>query len=194
LVGLFGLARNFKGELMKSMKAIFTALLLLASAGAQAAPEKFQSVDQMMEEFGDFTKEKNGYELISKSPLHIRLSALTMPADSVDSVNTSNQRALVYGVYRTFINTNVDKVTVTAIPAQVTLDGKNKRPHLLSDIKLIVTKTRQQAMQDISRFMKIKSMNELVDQDDFWTEQFENEVYYNKAKLPQLVKVMTSNK
>ena len=67
-----------------------------------------------------------------------------------------------------------------------------KRPTLLNDIKLTVTKTRQQAMQDISRFMKIKSMSELVDQDDFWTEQFENDVYYNKVKLPQLVKVMTS--
>lgn len=179
---------------MKLMKAIFTACLLLAAVGAQAAPEKFKSVDQMMEEFGDFTKEKNGYELISKSPLHIRVSALTVPNDLADTVQASNQRALVYGVYRTFINTNADKVTVTAIPAQVTLDGKNKRPHLLSDIKLTVTKTRQQAMKDISRFIKIKSMSELVDQDDFWTDQFENEVYYNKTKLPQLVKVMTSNK
>lgn len=177
---------------MISMRALFTAGLLLASAGAYAAPEKFQSVDQMMEEFGDFTKEKNSYELISKSPLHIRVSALTVPNDLADTVLVSNQRALVYGVYRTFINTNADKVTVTAIPAQITLDGKNKRPTLLNDIKLSVTKTRQQAMQDISRFMKIKSMNELVDQDDFWTEQFENDVYYNKAKLPQLVKVMTS--
>lgn len=180
---------------MKPTSVFCTALLmLLASAGAHATPAKFQSVDQMMEEFGDFTKEKNGYELISKSPLHIRLSALTMPADSVDSVNTSNQRALVYGVYRTFINTKAEKVTVTAIPALIVLDGKNKRPTLLGDIKLTVTKTRQQAMQDISRLMKIKSLNELVDQDDFWTEQFESDVYYNEAKLAQLVKVMTSKK
>lgn len=179
---------------MKPMKAIFTACLLLASVGAQAAPEKFQSVDQMMEEFGDFTKEKNGYELISKSPLHIRVSALTVPNDLADTVHASNQRALVYGVYRTFINTNAEKVTVTAIPAQIILDGNHKRPTLLNDMKLTVTKTRQQAMQDISRFMKIKSMSELVDQDDFWTDQFENDVYYNKVKLPQLVKVMTSKK
>ncbi|HEH9409704.1 hypothetical protein [Aeromonas salmonicida] len=174
---------------MKIKVLLAIASLYLIPSIAISAPTKFPSVNAMMEEFGDYDSgKKNTYELITSKPLHIRLSPLVYPNDSIENIAAGSRQALVYGIYRTLINTNAKQVTVTVIPSELDTDSKTTK--LLTDMTVTVTKNRQQAMNDISHFMKIKSLDEMVDDEDFWSEKFESSVYGHDEAMKKLATVI----
>ncbi|EZH80410.1 hypothetical protein [Aeromonas hydrophila] len=178
-----------KGINFKSASFLMLLSLAFMPSMAISAPTKFPSVDEMMEEFGDYDNgKKNTYELISSDPLHIRLSPLVSPNDSIDNIGASIRQTLVYGIYRTFANTNEQQVTVTVTPSE--LDMNKMTTKLLTDLTVTVTKNRQQAINDISHFMKIKSLDELVDDKDYWSEDFEHSVYGHDEVMKKLVTII----
>lgn len=153
-----------------------------AEAEPSALPH-LGSVKALIDDFGDFSTEGNEFEVVSEQPLHIRLSPVITNSDPQDVIDEQTKRALIYGVYRSFIHTDIDSITVTAQPLEVAQlfkrsagDGK-----LLDKPKFTVTKTRAQALQDVKLFLPVDKMADLVKPgDDFssFTKEF-NQLYYN---------------
>ena len=108
---------------MISKKIAACALLISASAVFGAPAKQFKN----MEEVGDFTQdfmvETGTLKVLTKKPLHIQLN-IARETDSKLAAE-SMFRAYLWGVYRTFLHTNADEVTVTVV-SPVAVDG-NKR-------------------------------------------------------------------
>ena len=180
---------------MKRMK-IFPTLVIsacVAVSASSAYAAKFSNPDEMITEFSDFYAENNSYELVSKDPVHIRLSAPVVDGDHVDVIREQNQRALVYGIYRSLALTEAQSITVTAVPIEIDFGKNSGKPKFLNDWEVTVTKDRKQALSDINKVMKVKSLDELFKSDNQWNDRFKNSVYYNAAGLNNLVSVILKN-
>lgn len=139
--------------------------------------DKFATVQEMISDFGDFYPENKSYELISESPLHIRLSPMTMKGEHVDVLQEELKRAMIYGIYRSFIHTDVNEITVTVYPVLTTFRPVSHT--LLPDMAVTISKTRQQALRDVQKFVNVKSFAELLGGKELtWTKQF-NQLRFN---------------
>jgi hypothetical protein len=139
--------------------------------------DKFATVQEMISDFGDFYPENKSYELISESPLHIRLSPMAVKGDHVDVIQEELKRAMIYGIYRSFIHTDVNEITVTVYPVLTTFRPVSHTP--LPDMAVTISKTRQQALRDAQKFVSVKSFAELLGGKDLtWTKQF-NQLRFN---------------
>lgn len=153
-----------------------------AKTEAGVAPQ-FASVSEMVEDFGDFPEDTNEFAVITKQPLHVRFSPIVTQADPQDVIDEQTKRALIYGIYRPFIHTDIDEITVTAQPLEVTklFNRGADEGKLLSKPKFTVTKTRAEALQDVQSFLSIDDMTEIVNSDgafSTFTKDF-NQLYYN---------------
>lgn len=174
---------------MNFLPSLFIAGCLAVSASSAYAA-KFSTPDEMITQFSDFYVENNSYQLVSKDPVHIRLSAPVVDGDHADVIREQNQRALVYGVYRSLALTDAESITVTAVPVEISFGKSSGKPKFLNDWKVTITKDRKQALSDINKVMKLKNLDELFKSDNQWNDKFKNSVYYNAAGLNKLVSVM----
>ena len=161
-------------------------------------PTQFKTVKEVIEDFHDY---QNGdFEIISKKPLHIRLSPSIIGSSQFPNggddpyyIKADTKKAIIYGIYTAFIHTNASEITVTATPRVFNIDSKKHK--LLSDYTLILTKTRTEALSDVQNFLPIKTLAELktdikikssdnlngLIMHDQWTKQFES-IYYQDQK------------
>lgn len=162
------------------------AALLALSFGPVAAHAQFKgTIEQAIEEMGDFSADNKTFEVISAKPLHIRLSPRIMTANAPDQANEEVLRAAVYGVYRTFIHTDQAQVQVTAQPLLLGANGQGAK--LLSVPRATVTVTRDKALQVAKKTLGVKAFKELVDSDDTWSDKMQNGRYVGrKPGLQQL--------
>ncbi len=163
------------------------AALLALSFGPVAAHAQFKgTIEQVIEEIGDFSVDNKTFEVISAKPLHIRLSPRIMTANAPDQAKEEVLRAAVYGVYRTFIHTDQAQVQVTAQPLLLGANGQGAK--LLSVPRATVTVTRDKALQVAKKTLGVKAFKELVDNsDDTWSEKMQNGRYVGrKPGLQQL--------
>lgn len=177
---------------MNTFPMLFISACLAVSAPSAFAA-KFSTPDEMITEFSDFYVENDSYQLVSKDPAHIRLSAPVVDGDHVDVIREQNQRALVYGIYRSLSLTDAQSITVTAVPIEINFGKSSGKPKFLNDWKVTITKDRKQALSDINKIMKIKSLDELFKSDNQWNDKFKDSVYYNATGLNNLVSVMLKN-
>lgn len=109
-----------------------------------SSPTKFSHVRDALNSFGDYTEENETLHVISTDPLHLQLSPLMFPGDDPGVVADDVKRAMVYGVYRTFIPTDARRVTVTVIPRLVN-NGRTDSRRLVSSYEQRATVTRERA-------------------------------------------------
>lgn len=158
------------------------AALLACSLGPLAAHAQFKgSIEQVMEEMGDFSADNKTFEVISAKPLHIRLSPRVMTPNATEQAREEVARAAVYGVYRTFIHTDQPQVQVTVKPLLV------PGAKLLDAPQAQVTVTRAKALQVAQKTLGVKTFKDLVDSDDTWSDKMQNGRYFNRK--PGLQKV-----
>lgn len=166
-------------------------LIVMALPSYGATPSKFASVSAMMNSLKDYTQENGTFKVLRKEPLHIQVSPMTFPGDFPDVIDAQVKRAVIYGIYRSFIHTSVDQITVTAIPKE--LNPRTKSSRYLNAYKRTVTKTRKEALDLVRRYLHVASLDALVEDQriagsvvpDGWTKAF-NRLYYQDQGPPGL--------
>ncbi|KLU15559.1 MULTISPECIES: hypothetical protein [Xenorhabdus] len=133
----------------------------------------YPSIAEAIEDFGDYYPENNSFQLISKNPLKIRLSPPAFKEDLPDVKNDLVKRAIVYGVYRTFIHSNSDKVTVTSY-----LVDANGGKKLNGSPEHTITLDKKQALNIINKYIPVADLSELIDDQCSFTKEF-NELRYD---------------
>ncbi|APC13972.1 MULTISPECIES: hypothetical protein [Providencia] len=122
--------------------------------------------------FNDYTEEEHTLNIISENPLNVIISPQAADDDFPDVKDFIAKRAIIYGIYRAFINTLNDKVTVTSY--LVYSDGKK----LKNSPEYTTTITKQQALDIVKKYIPINSLSELTDNNCSFTMQF-NELRFD---------------
>ncbi len=172
--------------------AIFFIPILCSAENSSDFPLSFPSVEVMIKKLGDYNEEIGTFKIIKQSPLHIQLSPQVAEGETSDQINEMVERAIVYGVYRTFIHTNVDQITVTALPKEMNLN-KSRVAKYVYEYKRTVSKTRNEALALAKKHLGISSFPEMVSEIKIgntvlpyqWTNDFKR-AYYNDKGFPGL--------
>lgn len=122
---------------------------------------KFSTVQKMIEEFGEYSEEGRTFRVISEHPLHIQISPVVATGTSPRIIESMVHMAAVETVYRAFIHTAVDKLTVTALPKTLVVDD-GTAGDLLTDHRVSLTVTRKRALALLNRYFPGKSFEDLV--------------------------------
>lgn len=133
-------------------------------------------ISETIEDFGDYYPEANSFELISKKPLKMRFSPPAYKEDHKDVKIKQVERAVVYGVYRTFIHSNNDNVTIVSY----LVDAQGQRDKLSDTTEYTITLSRQQAEDILKKYMPISSMSEIVNDTCSFSQSF-NELFYDDS-------------
>jgi hypothetical protein len=150
------------------------------------SPTKYDSAREAILAMHDYSEENNTFDVRSRNPPHIRISAQVVENDLREVIIEENKRALLYGVYRTFIHTDAQKVTVSAIPVQMSFDDDETQ--LLHRFGRTITITRQQSLEVARHWLDVESFSDLVETKNFdgepmtdmWTDKFKRG-YYNDS-------------
>ncbi|BAP58214.1 hypothetical protein THII_3917 [Thioploca ingrica] len=151
----------------------------------------FSSVEAMIEEFNDYSASNGTFQVLASKPLHIQLSPQIVQGDLPEIIEEQVKRALVYGIYRVFIHTPINKITVTAIPQEI--DFKTKKTRYAPKYKRTISKTRAEALALVKKHLGVSSFSDLVTETKVgnmavpnqWSKDF-NRLYYNDQGEPGL--------
>jgi hypothetical protein len=164
---------------MKKKSTLMVLAFAACASAAQAEPFR-GTIEQVIEKMRDYSASNNTFQVLSKQPLHIRLSPKMVAAETSESVKTELLRAAIYGVYRTFIHTNADSVQVTARPLLMVINGEHREFVLLRKPLATVSVTRAKALEVARQTLQVTSFSQLVDAGDMWTDKMENGRYVNR--------------
>ena len=162
---------DFKGYqtpawLSRLRRSLVTAALVITLApvgqapAADLKPLHFATVGEMIEDLGDYAAENGTFKLLSTEPLKIQLAPSIVPGDLPENNAREIRRAALYGVYRTLVHTDADKVTSVAVPREVNIREQTSK--VLSKPSLSITVTRAQALKAAGQFLKVQSAADLV--------------------------------
>jgi len=146
-------------------------------------PTQYSSVEAMINGFHDFSSENGTFKIISKVPLHIQLSPQEVRDALPKVMEEDTNRAIMYGIYRTFIHTSINKITVTGVPQEI-VNIKTHKMQYIPKYKRTVTITKPKALELVKGYLNIISLSDLVT-DDKWTKDFMR-LYYNDRGYPGL--------
>ena len=154
---------------------------------------------ETIEDLNDYSSEAGTLKLVSSSPLKFEIfqtdAAKQQPAYKAEAVN----RAAIYGIYRTFIHTDVPELEVAA----GLLEMHSAVPRVVKpnpQYKVVVRTTREQALKAISSLLpEVKSFQDLVAKqtvgglvfDDLWTDAFDS-VYLKGSEQAKLLKALNA--
>lgn len=166
--------------------ALFFAFLFMGGALAYAADiEKFGSVSEMIETFGDYSADDESFLVLSEDPQHIRLTKMTVKEELESVVEAELKRAVMYGIYQSFIHTDITEIKVTAQSMLTTFNSHSQK--LLDKPAYEVSVTREQALEVVQEFLNVDELSELKIQGQFglsWSDGF-NSLYY-EDRVPGL--------
>lgn len=171
--------------MINSLRILLLLSLFCHQVNAEAAPSKFPTITEAIESLNDYSEDAHTFNIIKANPLHIQLAVNTFPGDLPEVIESQVMRAVIYGIYRTFLHTNVTKVTVTGIP--MVFDLKAKTSKFLKPYSRTIEIDKQKAEQVAQKIVGVKSIDQLVGTQtvlgdavtDMWTSRFEDE-YYSK--------------
>nr|DAH55458.1 MAG TPA: hypothetical protein [Caudoviricetes sp.] len=190
---------DFKGHqtpawLSRLRRSLVTAALVITLApvgqapAADLKPLHFATVGEMIEDLGDYAAENGTFKLLSTEPLKIQLAPSIVPGDLPENNAREIRRAALYGVYRTLVHTDADKVTSVAVPREVNIREQTSK--VLSKPSLSITVTRAQALKAAGVFLKVQSAADLVRPEqagtiqlDNWAPKFEDAYMTDKGQI-----------
>lgn len=172
-------------------------MMLTLIAGTASAeppalePQRYASIDEMIEDQGDFSAENDTFKIIKKKQLYIQLSPQLFPDDQEETIKTEINRSIIYGIYRTFIHTSQEKVSIISMPLEISPITHKKR--FLESPKVELSTSRKCALEAVQNIIKAKSLDDLVTptkageiQLDSWSKAFEP-VYFGTSGQEQLL-------
>lgn len=151
----------------------------------------FPSVEAMIEKFGDYSASNGTFKILKKEPLHIQLSTRVIQEELPENIEDDVRVTLVDGIYRAFVHTSINQITVTAIPLEIDLESSKTR--YLPGYKRTISKTRVEALTAVKKHLSVSSFSSLVTEikiGDFvipnqWTKDFKR-LLYNDQGYPGL--------
>lgn len=135
-----------------------------------------RDISETIEDFGDYYPENNSFKVLNKKPLKLQFTPNGYAEDAKDVKELLVKRAVVYGVYRTFIHSNNDNVTVVSYLT----DSTNTKNKLKGSPEYTVTLTKKQAEDILKKYLPVKSIDAIVNDDCSFTQQF-NELRYDDS-------------
>jgi len=162
---------------------------LLFCVSANGAESKFNNISEMVEEFSDYSSSNGTYRHISSEPLHIQLSPMVVDGEPPEVIEETIKRTIIYGIYRSFIHTDINQITVTAIPME--LDFKGGKSRYLKGYERSITINRDKARKLIEKYLEVSKLSQLVttvkifgmSSNDHWSKSF-NRIYYSDQGYP----------
>ncbi|WP_263264909.1 hypothetical protein [Pseudomonas sp. RIT-PI-S] len=145
--------------------------VIFCQSAAALEPQHFDSVETMVEEFGDYSADNDTFKLISTSPLEVAFHPMVLSGEPASSQLDSVNRAALYGVYRIFIHTNAKAVEVTASPLLHDLHTDTVK--LLDSPVLRLKVTRDDALAVAKDFIPVSDLSELVEPQKLGTMQLD---------------------
>lgn len=187
-----------KNRVISSLFAvIFFSVPIGCNMNEAGSPSQFSSVDIMVEEFNDYSSIDGTFKVISQEPLHIQFSPQIVEGDYPDVIREMVDRSLVYGIYRTFIHTSVEEITVTSLPKEV-INSKTWETRDVTEYQKTIRKSRKDALDLVNKHLGVTSFADLVTDvevndtpfSDQWIEDF-GRLYYNDKGSPGLTQFVT---
>ena len=171
---------NVKDKLLTLNLLIIATLgiALIPISASATTPDQFPSVKAMITHFGDFKTQDGTFKIIKEKPLHIILNVEANIYSEPDMIENDIKKAIVYGMYRTFIHTNEQQITVTSTAIPMKNPGQKpsaKEIKYLSQFKKTATLDRKKALDLIRRFGVANEFSELVED---WT--FNGVIHHNQ--------------
>ena len=157
-------------------------------------PKNLNFRELMDHHLNDFTEEDGTLIIESESPLKITLYPSAV-IEQTDEVKTSDmQRAVLYGIYKTFVHTNEPQIDVTAHMIEIESYNpyKAEKNHSL---EVNISVTREQALEAVKAFIpSVNSFDDLVTTrtygditaHDEWTPEFE-QLYFEREDQAKLL-------
>ena len=115
----------------------------------------FENVSEMMIAFNDYQHEGQ-FKVSGDNPVHLELYGLNTKTNTQDNLTYDQHKALLYGIYKPFTYTNIDKITVSA----GVKDMKDASKVIVEPVTLTVTK--EQALKALQAHTDAKGFKDLV--------------------------------
>lgn len=115
----------------------------------------FDNVSDMMTAFNDYQYDGQ-FKVSGDNPVHLELYEISTEANTKENLAYEQNKALLYGIYKPFTYTNIDKITVSA----GVKDMKDPSKVIVKPITLTVTK--EQALKALQTHTDAKDFKDLV--------------------------------
>jgi len=141
------------------------------SSQALTTPKKYNNVYDLFLDRNDYPPDeqyKDGtgqFRVLQEQPiLHIEINPMIMKGDFKSAYHEETKRAILYGIYKTFIHTKIDKIKVTAIPMEFYINNsRTKRiKKKVNSFHKTITISRQEALTLIQKTLGVSSFTDLV--------------------------------
>ena len=115
----------------------------------------FENVSDMMTAFNDYQHEGQ-FKVLGNNPVHLELYGLNTETNTQDNLTYDQHKALLYGIYKPFTYTSIDKITVSA----GVKDMKDSSKVIVKPMTLTITK--EQALKALQAHTDAKDFKDLV--------------------------------
>lgn len=146
------------------------------SAAPAVVPEQYPSVEAMAEAMNDFPPENGAFKVLKRDPLHIQLViGKEVKPESDQAAAGEMFRAFLWGVYRTFLHTSAEQVTVTVV-SPIAVEGKKS---------MTETVTREHALVAAQNLLSVSGLEDLITARQTWSDAMKR-CRYDDAGAPGL--------
>lgn len=143
----------------------------LMAAPTHAAPAKqFKDMVAVGDFTNDYSVELGTLKILKNHPLHIQLRIA--PESESKYAAEAMFRAFLWGVYRTFLHTSLDQVTVTVL-SPTPVDGHTK---------MTATVTRARALETVQQIPGVSTWDDLLTKHQTWSEPMKRCMYSSYGK------------
>lgn len=141
----------------------------------------------------DYAVEDGSLKLLSAQPLHIQL-APKFPSSELASLSVREHtlieaklaQTLLYGVYRSFIHTEIAEITITAVP--LIQDSTTSKKQYLQPLAQRIYVSREAALNVAKRVLSIERFEDMIttrwqngiEYKNQWSEHFESGYYSDR--------------
>lgn len=157
----------------------------------------FEKPRQMFSNFNDYRESEGELAFISEEPLSIRISKKVQQGDKM--AKQYSEISFIYAIYRTFMNTSADLITVESYPIEI--NAKNGKEKPLKQFTLKATVSRDKALNVLRQYTNAQSFDDLiqlrennqyrtigVDGSELW-----DKFIYNEKIRPDVVQSLVNN-
>jgi len=157
----------------------------------------FRTIPYMIEQLGEFSELEGTFRMLKTEDVpHFQLAtvmALTpreLQAQTLQ-IEEAVKRLVIIGVYRTFIHTPHDEVTVTGIPLAINPANPTRRNNYLQSYSVTLTVSRTKALAVARNLFKVNKLSDLLKLNDeqatlqewAWIPAFEKAMHNNRSLI-----------
>jgi len=131
-----------------------------ASNKDNLAFKMFDSIDEVIDYFGEHDVESNTYKVISEEPLRIQISPKVLPNDLPRVIKSLTNQDLIMISFFTLAHTDINEITIISVPAEYDLLN-DKFIRFVEEYSITKTLTREAGLEYIKTELGISSYSEL---------------------------------